>query len=105
MGEFLRRERHEDGHYHCWISTDKVLNALRSGWDLKNIWMELEEIPENLEEDLERLEGWLERLMSDSDFTDSDLTTSMLRVCWTWRFCAATLNAPMRSRRLPSSDE
>ena len=34
---FLSREIREDGRYHYWISTRKVRNALRSGWDLKYV--------------------------------------------------------------------
>ena len=37
--DFFSEEIHEDGNY-LWISTDIVLNALRSGWDLKYIWDE-----------------------------------------------------------------
>ena len=36
--EFLSMEMREDRRFHCWISMDKVRNALRSGWDLKYIW-------------------------------------------------------------------
>ena len=33
----------EDGRHQCWISVDKVRNALRSGWDLQHIWTEISE--------------------------------------------------------------
>ena len=36
-GWFLSRGSREDGEFYCWISPQKVQNALKSGWDLKYI--------------------------------------------------------------------